>query len=210
MALQIVKSGQGRYVRIGTAIGVGLVNLVICYYVWLMLNRHIAVGFAAKMYLEYGIPIALFAVMAAVAFIYLNKPGVVDFFIATESEMKKVSWSGKPELIGSTIVVIGTVLMLADLIFIGDFFMTSMLSGGVNLSFRAGVWTPLALLLRLFVMAHLAAIGVALGYTAAFAVSRAAKTSASALGGPMAMAAAVGLLAWYVSIGINIPGLRLW
>lgn len=48
-----------------------------------------------------------------------------DFFIATEGEMKKVSWSTRNEIIGSTKVVIGATLFLGLLLFIVDYaFMT--------------------------------------------------------------------------------------
>ncbi|MCC6578910.1 MAG: preprotein translocase subunit SecE [Phycisphaeraceae bacterium] len=46
----------------------------------------------------------------------LNKPRIADFLIATESEMKKVNWPTRRELIGSTwIVICGTVLFSAAL-----------------------------------------------------------------------------------------------
>lgn len=35
------------------------------------------------------------------------KPRSVDFLVATETEMKKVNWSTRKEIVGSTIVVIG-------------------------------------------------------------------------------------------------------
>jgi preprotein translocase SecE subunit len=43
-----------------------------------------------------------------------------DFMIATEGEMKKVSWSRKREVIGSTKVVIMFTLLLALLLFFVD------------------------------------------------------------------------------------------
>jgi len=51
---------------------------------------------------------------------YLNMAKAADFLIATESEMKKVSWSSKAELIGSTMVVIVTVVLLAVFIYVAD------------------------------------------------------------------------------------------
>ena len=45
-----------------------------------------------------------------------------DFLIATEGEMKKVSWSTKNELWGSTKVVIFFTLLMALLLFIVDLF----------------------------------------------------------------------------------------
>jgi len=61
---------------------------------------------------------------------YLNKPKAADFLIATESEMKKVSWSNKAELVGSTIVVVVTVFLLAVFIFVMDLFVSGGLSVG--------------------------------------------------------------------------------
>ena len=58
----------------------------------------------------------------------INKPRSADFMIATEGEMKKVSWSSRREVVGGTKVVIATTFILAlmlwavDLAF-GFFFM---------------------------------------------------------------------------------------
>ena len=62
------------------------------------------------------------AVSAGVAWFYLNKPKVVDFFIATESEMKKVNWTSRKELLGSTKVVIGFMFITAAILFLIDVF----------------------------------------------------------------------------------------
>jgi preprotein translocase subunit SecE len=133
VALQIHKAGQGRYVRVGTAIGVVIINLVLGYYLWLLLDRHLSTdpSFAVyKTYLEYGLAAVLFMGLTLLAAYYLNKPNFVDFLIATESEMKKVSWSNRAELIGSTIVVIATVFVLAIIIFVVDFLFAGGLSTG--------------------------------------------------------------------------------
>ena len=120
MALELYKSAQGRYVRVGTAIAAALVALAVSYYAWGLLSRHLLDDFVYKVYVVYAAPAALFAVMAGVTAYYLNKPKIADFFIATESEMKKVSWSNKAELVGSTVVVIVTVILLALFIYFAD------------------------------------------------------------------------------------------
>ncbi len=51
----------------------------------------------------------------------VNRPRAADFLIATEGEMKKVSWSSKKEIIGSTKVVIITTFILAVILFGIDF-----------------------------------------------------------------------------------------
>ena len=46
--------------------------------------------------------------------------GCSDFMIATEGEMKKVNWSTRREIIGSTKVVILFTVLLALLLFVVD------------------------------------------------------------------------------------------
>jgi preprotein translocase subunit SecE len=144
--LQVYKAGQGRYVRVCTAIGVAVVLIILAWFTWLMLDRHVSNDFSFKMYLEYGIPALQFVAMALVAAYYLNKPVFVDFLIATESEMKKVSWSSRPELIGSTSVVIITVLLLALFIYIADYVFIGGMSAGWPIPFTSlripglGLW----------------------------------------------------------------------
>lgn len=43
----------------------------------------------------------------------INFPRLIDFFAETEVEMTKVSWSSRREVVGSSIVVIATVVILA-------------------------------------------------------------------------------------------------
>ncbi len=50
----------------------------------------------------------------------MNKPGNVDFLIATDGEMKKVNWTSKRELIGSTKVVILFMFAIAIILFVLD------------------------------------------------------------------------------------------
>ena len=45
-----------------------------------------------------------------------------DFLVATEGEMKKVNWTSRKEVIGSTKVVIASVILLAVLLFLVDWF----------------------------------------------------------------------------------------
>ncbi len=47
----------------------------------------------------------------------LNHPKVVDFLIETEAELKKVAWASRREVIGSSIVVLITVIILSLYIF---------------------------------------------------------------------------------------------
>ena len=84
-----------------------------------MFRRADAVPYA--LYIQYGIPFVVFAVGCGFIFYLANWERFADFLIQTEGEMKKVSWSSKAELIGSTTVVIVTVAILAVLIYVADF-----------------------------------------------------------------------------------------
>ena len=48
------------------------------------------------------------------------RPGTGDFFITVEGEMKKVSWSSAKEVIGSTQVVVFTLLFMAIVLLVVD------------------------------------------------------------------------------------------
>jgi len=67
--------------------------------------------------------VGFLALFALLTFWITNKPGNVDFLIATDSEMKKVNWTTKGELMGSTRVVvlflffIAIFLSVVDLVF---------------------------------------------------------------------------------------------
>ena len=50
----------------------------------------------------------------------MNKPKNADFLIATDSEMKKVNWTSRKELIGSTKIVIIFMFMIAMFLFAVD------------------------------------------------------------------------------------------
>ena len=50
-------------------------------------------------------------------FLTAVKPGAVDFLIATDMEMKKVNWTSRKEIIGSTWVVIGACVLIAGFLY---------------------------------------------------------------------------------------------
>lgn len=65
-----------------------------------------------------GIPLVVAVVLGTVAWwASWVHTGAGDFMIATEGEMKKVSWSNRKEVIGSTKVVIVVTVLMAVLIF---------------------------------------------------------------------------------------------
>jgi preprotein translocase subunit SecE len=74
-----------------------------------------------RLLITIGIPLAFAVVLGAFAWRYsFGHPRTGDFMIATEGEMKKVSWSSRREIIGSTKVVILFTLAMAAYLFAVD------------------------------------------------------------------------------------------
>jgi preprotein translocase SecE subunit len=117
----IYKSGQGYWTRMGSAAGALLIILLVCHFFWdqvrprfdyLMAKEHAGLSLAIV-----GI---LFVGLSALTYWLLNMPYNADFLIATDSEMKKVNWTSRKELIGSTKVVIVFMLVIALFLFVCD------------------------------------------------------------------------------------------
>ena len=112
---EIYKKGQGRYARIitfvsGLALGMGGA---------VVLSDKLAAY--AQPIVQYGVPSLLVAALGVLLFWMVNRPASADFLIATEGEMKKVSWSSRKEVVGSTKVVIVTTFIVAGILFGVDF-----------------------------------------------------------------------------------------
>lgn len=60
------------------------------------------------------------AAMSGVAWWLINRPKHAEFLIATDGEMKKVNWTTRSELIGSTKVVVGFMFFIAFVLFSYD------------------------------------------------------------------------------------------
>ena len=106
----IYKKGQGRYARIvtfvaGVALGIGGA---------IVLSRKL--GAYTPPVVQYGVPSLLVAALGLLMFWLVNRSRSADFLIATEGEMKKVSWSSRKEIIGSTKVVIVTLMIMAAIL----------------------------------------------------------------------------------------------
>ena len=71
-------------------------------------------------YIRFGIPTVVVALFALMMFYLVNRQRTADFLIATEGEMKKVSWSSFKEVWGSTKVVIVFAFILVSVLFAVD------------------------------------------------------------------------------------------
>jgi preprotein translocase SecE subunit len=65
--------------------------------------------------------IAVFAALGLIGWLLIgSRPRPVEFLIATEGEMKKVNWSTRREVMGSTTLVIAFTFLIALLCFLID------------------------------------------------------------------------------------------
>ena len=121
MAVGIYKKGQGYWTRLMTAIALGLIVLLGVVWMWDLLAT-VRVGFAQTVYVQAAAAVVVIAVSGWFGYYLIGlKPKVVDFMIATEGEMKKVNWSSRREILGSTWVVIGLTIFIAIFCFSFDF-----------------------------------------------------------------------------------------
>ena len=119
----IYKKGQGYWTRMGTAAAAGLIAALTAQFLY----SHLPVWLSnLGMSVDRAKPVAIYAIAAFLAgygllvFWLMNKPSNADFLIATDSEMKKVNWTSRKELIGSTKVVIIFMFLIAFLLFAFD------------------------------------------------------------------------------------------
>ncbi len=119
----IVKRGQGYWTRMGTAI----VAVMLIALISINLAQILKGTFSVKPGLSIGFGVLTGVVLSLLSWRLMNKPSHVEFLIATDSEMKKVNWTSKADLIGATKIVIifmffiAAYLLLMDVIF-GYFF----------------------------------------------------------------------------------------
>ena len=116
----IYKGGQGYYTRMGTTIGASLLGMLGLYWLW-GYAISVRVGTINQNYVAGGICLIVGAIVGAIIYYYVFlKPSSGDFLIATEGEMKKVNWSTRREIVGSTGVVIFLMFVATVFIFIID------------------------------------------------------------------------------------------
>lgn len=119
MQLYIYKRGQGYHTRLWTSLAC---FALACWGSFRLSEILTVVGNA---WVEYMVPAAVLAVFAWGFYYLQNMPAVADFLINAESELKKVSWSTKAQVIASTTVVIFVVIIV------------SVLLGFVDIGFRS-------------------------------------------------------------------------
>jgi len=117
----IYKPGQGKWVRWGT---VAALAIIVLSGTWWISEKELATQDALYKVLGGAIWTLLGAFFT---FWLVNSPKMAEFMIMTESEMRKVTWPTRREVIASTKVVIfvtlvlGVILYFVDVFFLGFF-----------------------------------------------------------------------------------------
>lgn len=133
MALEVYRPGQGNYARIGTGVALVILGVfsAVRFYQLLPAGSSVSV---------IGLRVPLTALWAALLFIgealiacyFLVGPDVggpflrkqarkfIDLLIDTQTELQKVVWPTRDDLVSSTVVVIATLVLLGVFIFCVD------------------------------------------------------------------------------------------
>ncbi len=120
MVMGIYKPGQGYWTRMMTAIAAGVLVLMGAGWVWNSMAA-VRIGSLETVYAQAAAAVLVVAVFGSISYYLVAvKLKVVDFLIATEGEMKKVNWSTRREIMGSTWLVIGLTFVIAVIIGVLD------------------------------------------------------------------------------------------
>lgn len=114
MSMHIYKSGQGYWTRIMSVVGFGLIVILGAVWLFEMIDSR-GSGDITTRYVAFAVALLMALVGAVLIFYYCGvNQRSVDFFVATEGEMKKVNWSTRREIVGSTalVLIISTSLAL--------------------------------------------------------------------------------------------------
>jgi len=113
----IYKPGQGKWTRVMTAVGFGVIVLASVWWIW---NEMQTLQNQYRQFFQGITAVALVGGFALLFWWLLNKPNIADFMIATEAEMRKVNWPSKKEILGSTVIVIGGTFIMAAFLWVVD------------------------------------------------------------------------------------------
>ena len=114
----IYKSNQGRMVRQFTFFAIAVVAAFGC----ITLANGPLMPYAKT--IQVGVPIAVWAFCCWFAFRVVNFPRFADFLVSVESELEKVTWPGRQEVLQATVVVLFTMFFLGLFLFLIDLLWT--------------------------------------------------------------------------------------
>ena len=117
----LYKPLQGKHARLWTAIGLGLTIL------FGLRELSLTLGAQSSASTAYGVPALIGLALGWLTFRLLQFPPFVEFLIATEAEMNKVSWTSRDDLKRATTVVLVTVALMAVFLFGVDWVWSNLL-----------------------------------------------------------------------------------
>jgi len=117
----LYKPLQGKQARLWTGIALGLTIAFGLNEIWHTLDAHY------KKATAYGVTTLIGVALFWVTFRLLQYPPFVEFLIATEAEMNKVSWTSGEDLKRATTVVLVTVALMAVFLFGVDWVWSTLL-----------------------------------------------------------------------------------
>lgn len=115
----LYKPGQGYYTRIWS--GVAAASIV-CWFAYFLYEKLGVLGTGATVrYIQVSAAVGVILIFGLLGYwlLGLNRR-IGDFLIATEGEMKKVNWTSRKEILGSTKVVCFVVIAMAVILFVVD------------------------------------------------------------------------------------------
>ncbi|MEY3031569.1 MAG: preprotein translocase subunit SecE [Planctomycetia bacterium] len=127
LSFSLYKRQQGRVTRqvtfaaVSLAIGLGVWRLAQVLPLWLGGDASSSFGDELGL-VRFLVPGLLMAAGIWLAFRIVQTPAVADFLIAVETEMTKVSWPTRDEVIRSSIVIIFMIFVLAGILAVYDLF----------------------------------------------------------------------------------------
>jgi preprotein translocase subunit SecE len=117
----LYKPLQGKQARLWTAVALAMIVGFGLYELYDSLQGR------SSIYTASAIPAAIGLALGWLAFRLLQYPPFVEFLIATEAEMNKVSWTSRDDLKRATTVVLVTVALMAVFLFGVDWIWSNLL-----------------------------------------------------------------------------------
>ena len=115
----IYKPSQGFHTRVWSGVAYGV---MVCWFAYFLYHKLELLGVSEWVkYVQIGVAVGVIIGFGLLGYwaLALNRK-LCDFLIATEGEMKKVNWTSRKEIIGSTKVVIFVMVVLAVILFVVD------------------------------------------------------------------------------------------
>lgn len=117
----VYKPSQGYWTRTMTAIAAGVLAVSTGAWVWQKLGVF-DYSFDRIYAQATGAVVSILIIGVFVYWLVGRKRSSVEFLIATDSEMKKVNWSTRREVVGQTWVVVAVSFIIAMILFFTDLF----------------------------------------------------------------------------------------